>query len=593
MITHLSHVYAGLQNLHSLLSEEKWSRAAAAASSVLIQIYSHETDPRQLQELVASLQARFPQAVVVGASTVGEIAHGGLLSRQTVIGFSFFSSSRLSLVVLPCDAGAEYHAGLTLGQRIAACPGPVAGVLLLATPLNMDAAELLRGLEHAATGHTVFGGGAGDYAALRNSLVFGGASMLARGAVAVVLAGAELQLQARTYLGWRPLSKVMRVTDVDGLLVRTVDHQPAFEVYRRYLNIAEDEDFFLNALEFPFLLERAGELLARVPVSVTAEGALQFVADIRAGEMFRLGYGHPELIVNDARSIHRQTQQFSPQAIFLFSCGSRRFLMQEDVALETEPFEQIAPTFGFYTYGEFFGRERLALFNSTMVLVGLREGAHDDVPASHMASTATTTPPAAPLDDPYANQHARIVSRLMHFIGTVTEELESLNQEVTKLSITDSLTQLPNRIRLEQLLAENLARALRGATGFAVILLDIDHFKQVNDTHGHMVGDEVLVRVAAILAESIAPACVAGRWGGEEFMVVAPATDLSQATALAEHLRLRIAQTDFSVAGHKTASFGVASFRAGDDLAHLLSRADAALYEAKRGGRNLVRQAGS
>nr|WP_198984139.1 diguanylate cyclase [Herbaspirillum sp. ASV7] len=589
MITHFSHVYAGLQNLHSLLGQEKWLKAAAGASAILVQVYCPDTDCERLQELVSCLGSRLPGAVVVGASTVGEIAHGRLLTRQTVIGFTFFESSSLFVVALPCEEGTQYQAGIELARGIAACPGPVAGVLLLATPLCMDVAALLQGLEDAGHCHPVFGGGAGDYAAMRNSLVFAGSTMLMCGAVAVVLSGEELHLQSRTYLGWRPLSKVMRITEVDGLLVRTVDHRPAFEVYQRYLDIANDDDFFLNALEFPFLLERQGQLLARVPVAVTAEGALQFVADIAEGEAFRIGYGDPEMIVSDAQVIHNEARQFSPQAIFLFSCGCRRFLMQEDVALETLPFEDIAPSFGFYTYGEFFGTERLALLNSTMVVVSLREG--PALPVSPSAAGAAGSESAPEGGDPYANKHARVVSRLMHFIGTVTQELETLNREVTKISVTDGLTQLANRIRLEQVLADNLALALREGIGFALILLDIDHFKQVNDTHGHMVGDDVLVRVAQILAAAVRGSDVVGRWGGEEFMVVAPATSLEQATWLAEQLRAHIAHADFHPAGRKTASFGVAALERGEDLACLLSRVDSALYEAKRGGRNLVRQA--
>lgn len=126
---------------------------------------------------------------------------------------------------------------------------------------------------------------------MANSLVFSGSELFDKGAIAVVFSGTDLHIETKTYLGWRPLSRPMRVTKVNGLSVLRVDDQPAFDVYRRYLSIPNDDQFFLNALEFPFLFERDGELLARVPVATNEDGALQFVADIREGETFRLGYG--------------------------------------------------------------------------------------------------------------------------------------------------------------------------------------------------------------------------------------------------------------------------------------------------------------
>jgi diguanylate cyclase (GGDEF)-like protein len=377
----------------------------------------------------------------------------------------------------------------------------------------------------------------------------------------------------------------MRITEVDGLLVKSVDNRPAFDVYQRYLNIPNDQDFFLNALEFPFLIERDGTLLARVPVAVTETGALQFVADVGEGEVFHIGYGDLDLIVDDARAIHQSAEIFSPQAVFLYTCGCRRFLMQQDVELETLPFEAIAPTFGFYTYGEFFGSARLSLLNSTMLAVSLREG---PAPAQVKSKPVIAAADAPKERDPYTNKHARVVSRLMRFIDAVTSELERSNREITKLSITDRLTQLVNRIRLEQVLDENLRLAVRYGTPLSVILLDIDHFKQVNDTFGHMVGDDVLVQVAEVLIANTRGVDIVGRWGGEEFMVVAPATCLEDAAIVADKLREAIDKTQFPTVRHITSSFGVASYMPGDDLIRMIGRADAALYSAKRAGRNRV-----
>ncbi len=586
MIQHVTHVYSDLEALRAEISTGAVARVGANAQALLVQIYCAEANRALVAGIMSLIAEKLPGAVIVGATTVGEVAHGRLMTRQTVIGFTFFATSRLEAIAMACKGGDEREVGAKLGGYACRASTDRAGVLLLSTPLSINVAALLEGLEAALGGCPVFGGGAGDYAEMANSLVFANGTFFDKGAVAVVLSGSDLHIEPKVYLGWRPLSRAMRVTKVEGLRVLQIDDQPAFEVYHHYLNISNDEGFFLNALEFPFLLEREGGLLARVPVAADESGALQFVADIREGETFRIGYGDIDLIVEDSRDIHCSMARFSPEAIFIYSCGCRRFLMQEHAELETRPFEALAPTFGFYTYGEFCGSSRLALLNSTLVAVSLREGGKE--PSKPTATVEVHQEAVPPHSDPYANKHVRVVSRLLRFIDVVTSELEASHREVTQLSVTDRLTRLANRIRLEEVLDEGTSQASRYGTPFAVTLLDVDHFKQVNDTHGHLVGDDVLVRVAQVLKANTREGDVVGRWGGEEFMVIAPHTRTAEAGQLAERLRAAIANLEIPTVGHKTASFGVTEYAAGDDLNQLLVRADAALYSAKRGGRNRV-----
>lgn len=162
------------------------------------------------------------------------------------------------------------------------------------------------------------------------------------------------------------------------------------------------------------------------------------------------------------------------------------------------------------------------------------------------------------------------------------------NRELERLSSTDRLTGLYNRLRLDEALAKELARAARYESVFSVILLDVDHFKAVNDSHGHQAGDQVLVRLSQILQDHRRVPDVVGRWGGEEFLIVCPETDGEGAAVYAEQLRAAIAGASFPTVGHKTASFGVATYRPGDNEKELVRRADEALYQAKEAGRDRV-----
>jgi diguanylate cyclase (GGDEF)-like protein/PAS domain S-box-containing protein len=163
-------------------------------------------------------------------------------------------------------------------------------------------------------------------------------------------------------------------------------------------------------------------------------------------------------------------------------------------------------------------------------------------------------------------------------------------QELERISVTDKLTQLFNRLRTDAVLEAEVGRAERYGVKLSVILFDIDHFKQINDSRGHQFGDLVLTGLADELRSNVRENDVAGRWGGEEFLVITPHTELEGAVKLAEKLRQRIQTRPFGDTHQQpvTASFGVAEWHQGDSAGTLLGRADRALYRAKHNGRNRV-----
>ena len=170
------------------------------------------------------------------------------------------------------------------------------------------------------------------------------------------------------------------------------------------------------------------------------------------------------------------------------------------------------------------------------------------------------------------------------------QQLAQANRELEVLSVTDKLTALFNRVKLDRVLTAELARAHRYGSALSVVMLDIDHFKVVNDTFGHNIGDDVLVDIADTLRVSVRNSDTVGRWGGEEFLVILPSTDLEQAGAVAEKVRGRVADLKLPTVGQVTVSLGVAEYQAGDTEQQLVARADIALYAAKEGGRNRVCQ---
>ncbi|MBA3006003.1 MAG: diguanylate cyclase [Proteobacteria bacterium] len=150
---------------------------------------------------------------------------------------------------------------------------------------------------------------------------------------------------------------------------------------------------------------------------------------------------------------------------------------------------------------------------------------------------------------------------------------------------TDALTGLNNRRKLDEALKNEINRAQRYKNSFSIILLDIDNFKEVNDAYGHLVGDDVLKRLTQVLKSSFRQTDIAGRWGGDEFLILLPLQDRGVAVMFAERLRAAIAGSQFPEVGTVTSSFGVAELVSGDSVEDLINRADAALYRAKEQGR--------
>ncbi len=188
-------------------------------------------------------------------------------------------------------------------------------------------------------------------------------------------------------------------------------------------------------------------------------------------------------------------------------------------------------------------------------------------------------------------QHAHELDQL---VQERTEELETVNEQLRIVSITDGLTGLYNRHHFDDMLRTTYNRAYRERTSLSVLLVDIDHFKQINDAHGHNFGDLCLSAMGSIIKDCLRrPLDMAARYGGEEFVILLPDTELPGALHIAETLRKTIESTtvkDHDTAPNMTASIGVAAEIPAQPDQHetLLHRADQLLYKAKHGGRNCV-----
>jgi diguanylate cyclase len=192
-----------------------------------------------------------------------------------------------------------------------------------------------------------------------------------------------------------------------------------------------------------------------------------------------------------------------------------------------------------------------------------------------------------------AQRNYTLESRLGRIAGEVTELRENL-QAVQREALTDALTGIPNRKFFDARLLEAVRESQGDNEPLSLLLSDIDHFKSFNDNFGHQIGDQVLKLVARTLSDSVKGRDTPARFGGEEFAIILPRTNLQQAAIVADQIRNAVMRRRFvgkdtrDDYGGVTLSFGVAQYRRDEDLSEFVRRVDAALYHAKREGRNRV-----
>ena len=352
-----------------------------ACPNLLVQVFSSlHSQLDTLQELLNTLQAELPQAHIIGATTDGEIETKNVYTNSTVITFSCFEKTTLKTESVShhsehANASRLIEKTLTSNTKL---------MITFSDGTTTNGEHFLATLTQKMPTIPIAGGMAGDNATFTQTYIIHGNKILKQGAVAVTLNSDVLHVTTDYSFDWQPLGRAMHVTKAKENRVYEVDHMPITQLYGKYLG-KEIEDALPNiGIEFPLLLTRNTLTYARAAVAKFDDGSLAFAGDINEGDIVHLGFGDIREIMQNSFKKAALFREKNIETFFIYSCMARRRFMQEIIHTEIEPFAEIAPTAGFFTYGEFFHqKEENYLFNETLTFVALSENI--DAPVSNIS----------------------------------------------------------------------------------------------------------------------------------------------------------------------------------------------------------------
>jgi len=568
----------------------QWYRSNLC-SSILIHVFTEILDKEKIQHVCAQIKEQLPGALIVGCSSNGNIMNGDFSGGTFVVSCFLFEypSTRIEVFQYKLTPETQRQVIVSLMQAVERRPW-VKGLEMLVTIRGMSMTALCDGLSRLPQEIQVFGGGAfsGDIEQ-NDACVFSSVGgYQERSIVFTLFGGEDFHLETRYMTGWKPLGLYMDVTATDGHLLKELNNKPAYDTYYKYLHIRNDENFFFNTLEFPFLYREHGIDIMRAPTASNPDGSLTMTADITEGVKTRIAYGDPWTILNAAWQEGNELLAFAPESIMVYSCAARRtFWGNAEVGKETEPYQIVAPTSGFYTSGEFLRTNGFVnQHNVTQVIAAMREGEAKARPEQEIVMSTHSF-----------EGKVSMINRMATFIKATSEELaeansklaeangklEEANRQLSELAVTDALTGIGNKTAYFAKVREMDAEIAAKRASFTVVVFDLNGLKTINDNHGHECGDMAIVDAAEVLA-SVFGRDSLFRIGGDEFIAVLEGK--SEIAGLFEALDCAIIEANMKETAYKTPlsmSKGYARYDQERDKEYreVAHRADDAMYEDK------------
>jgi len=339
-------------------------------TSLLIQLYIGFTDKKKIKQKLQQIAQDFPSAVVIGATSAGEISHAKMYEKSLVFSCSFFTKTALKVAYTKKtnDVG-----GKALAKKIDAKRAKAA--IILSEGLKESTHEdFLSAIVSINPKMIIAGGLAGDNFKLKRTFVCLGTKVYGQGSVAVSFLSDKLLASNAYNFNWTPIGKEFVITKGKGNVVEEIDGMDAVAFFEKYLGKKLLRENKLALPNFQLLFKEGDTLVGRTPLQMTKKGIV-LAGPIHEGQVVQFGFSNESSLLDGAYQLGHKFSKKRAEAIYIFSCIARKALLGKVLQKEFLAFEALAPTSGFFTYGEFYsGVDRASLLNCTTTILVLSEG---------------------------------------------------------------------------------------------------------------------------------------------------------------------------------------------------------------------------
>ena len=384
--------------------------------NILIQIFCGNSK-EVLHRLCEYLLDCLPQAICIGSSTDGEIKDSEVSTRKTIISITTFENTQLQLAS-SCSKN-SYENGKYIASTL--CNEDTKLLIAFTDGDSTNGEEFLKGIEDVNNEVRICGGMAGDNANFKQTFVCAQDEILTSGAVAVALNSKTLKVSTAYNFNWSPIGIEHKIDEVKNNRVYKISGLKPLDFYEKYLGEYVAKSLPATGIEFPLIVQRNGLPIARAVINKHKDGSLSFAGNLHEGDIVKLGFGNVELIMNNPiESLFKDYDINDTQAFFIYSCMARRRYMPSMIDMEIKPFCQIAPTSGFFTYGEFYHNvDHNELLNQTFTIVALSEIEHNDKDINSNEL----------IENPIS-EHARSLQALTHLIQQSSRDYNKQSEEL-------------------------------------------------------------------------------------------------------------------------------------------------------------------
>jgi diguanylate cyclase (GGDEF)-like protein len=415
--------------------------------NILVQVFTGVIEIEFITKIINEITSLLPQAEIIGTTTAGEIFEGNIFTDTTIISFSIFEKTKIKTKLLNNNNN-ENELGMSIVRDLVEENTKV--IILFSEGLLMSGQGIIKGIQAANSNIVICGGKASDNGYFKKTFIFTKEKIMQNGTAAVSLTGKDLNVTTEYSFCWCSIGKLMTVTKAIDNRIYTINNMKTVDIYKKYLGNEVAEELPMSATEFPLIIKKDSMSIARVAFRCHNDGSMSFLGNIETGDKVQFGYGNINMIINNSLNIVNSLENKPIQGIFIYSCSVRRSFMQNNIKLETLPLNNIAPAYGFFTYGEFFtANHSNQLLNATMTILGLSEG--QQILKNNKKSVISEKYSSKNF---FQGKDLGVIRVFTHLTNEVTKELQEANEllecqrrKIEQMkNITNSIMEINNEI---------------------------------------------------------------------------------------------------------------------------------------------------